>query len=121
MSLKSLCEINTCTLTTLAITTGGAGGRIVVPTKYYNAKCRVVPLSADKSAAFGKIGMEIDYQVFFAYNPRTKTAGDKIRRIEFEDENGDTRVLQVEGEKNPDQMNRFWRYDCKESAGVENR
>jgi hypothetical protein len=121
MSLKSLCEKHVCTLITETNTTGASLGRIVSPTEYANNRCRIVELSADKAADFLKNGMVVDYQLFFTYNPRTKTAGGKVRRIKFTDENSDVRTLKVEGEKNPDQLDRYWRYDCKEYAAVENR
>jgi hypothetical protein len=121
MTIQSLCSSHVCTLVTLTTTAGAAGGRVVAPTKYYQNPCRISELRADRVADFAKVGMDVDYQVFFYYNPRTKTAGQKVRRIEFQDENGDKRVLEVVGEANAEQMDRYWEFSCKETTAVENR
>lgn len=121
MTIQSLCSTHVCTLVTLTTTAGAAGGRIVTPTRFYQCLCRVSELRADRVSDFAKVGMDVDYQVFFYYNPRTKTAGGKVRRIEFTDENGVLRVLEVVGEANAEQMDRYWEFSCKETTAVENR
>lgn len=118
MSYKSLTSKHTCTLITHTHTQAaagtGTGARITAPTRYYNNLCRIVEASARTQRDFGAMGMEVDYQVFFHYNPRSVTAGGAVKRIEFTDENGNTRVLKLQGEKNADQLDRQWRYDCLE-------
>lgn len=122
MSLKSLCEAHTATFVSLTETGGAGGGLIQAETEHANCKCRIVELSVDKAAEFQQIGADVDYLVFTVYNPRSKKAGADVRRVKFTDENGDVRVLKVDGPaKNPDRMNRFWRMECKEMTAVEGR